>query len=91
MTLSPRVARGVAVAGSRRARIALERHAWDEAAAVSAAWPSDVPWDQYPHLLAIPFFAQAMGAARTGDFEAAEAAIAKLTELEQGARNLRAT
>lgn len=70
------------------ARIALERHAWDEAAAVSAAWPSDVPWDQYPHLLAIPFFAQAMGAARTGDFEAAEAAIAKLTELEQGARNL---
>ena len=69
-------------------RIALERHAWDEAAAVEAGWPAEVSWDLYPHLLAIPHFAQAMGAARTGDFVEAEAAIAELARLEEAAGKL---
>jgi len=70
------------------ARIALERHAWDEAAGVEPGWPAEVPWDQYPHLLAIPYFAQAMGATRSGDYAAAEAAIGELAELHQAASGL---
>jgi tetratricopeptide (TPR) repeat protein len=69
-------------------RIALERHAWDEAAAVEPGWPEGVPWDQYPHLLAIPTFARALGAAMTGDAAAAEGAIATLGELQEAAAAL---
>jgi tetratricopeptide (TPR) repeat protein len=70
------------------ARIALERHAWDEAAAVKVGWPTEVAWDQYPQLLAISYFAQAMGAAQSGDSATAGTAIAKLTELEERSRKL---
>ena len=69
-------------------RLALERHQWADAAAVEPGWPAGVPWDQYPHLLAIPYFARAMGAARTNDHAAAEEAIARLAELEKGAAAL---
>jgi tetratricopeptide (TPR) repeat protein len=69
-------------------RLALERHDWDGAARVEASWPAEVSWDQYPHLLAIPYFAQAMGAAKTGDFATAERAIAKLGELQEDAAAL---
>jgi tetratricopeptide (TPR) repeat protein len=69
-------------------RLALERHDWEKAAAVEPGWPVGVSWEQYPHLLAIPYFARAMGAARTGDHAAAEGAIAKLAELQQRAAAL---
>ena len=69
-------------------RLALERHDWESAATVEAGWPAGVSWDQYPHLLAIPYFAQAMGAARTGDYAAAEEAIAKLADLQEAAAAL---
>jgi tetratricopeptide (TPR) repeat protein len=69
-------------------RLVLERHAWDEAAAIEAGWPDGVAWDQYPHLLAIPHFARAMGAAMTGDSATAETAIAKLAELQEEAADL---
>ena len=69
-------------------RLALERHEWQKAAELTAGWPDEVSWDKFPHLLAIPYFARAMGAARTGDHAAAEVAIAKLAELEQGAAAL---
>lgn len=70
------------------ARIALERHAWEEAAAVASGWPREVPWDRYPHLLAIPTFARALGAAHTGDHAKAEAAIGELARLQQAAAGL---
>ena len=70
------------------ARLALERHDWEAAAAVEPAWPAGVRWEQYPHLLAIPYFARALGAARTGDHAAAENAIAKLAELQENAEAL---
>lgn len=70
------------------ARYALERHAWDEAAFVETKWPSDVAWEQYPHLEAIPYFARAMGAARTGKPDEAESAIAELARLEKAAGEL---
>ena len=57
-------------------RIALERHAWDEASSVETGWPDGVAWGQYPQYLAIPYFARAMGAARTGDRPALDHASA---------------
>jgi len=57
------------------ARFALERQAWQEAAAL-------VPrGSQFPQAEAITYFARALGAARSADLAAAEAGIAKLKEL----------
>jgi tetratricopeptide (TPR) repeat protein len=69
-------------------RLALETHDWEAATGVEPGWPAGVPWDQYPHLLAIPTFARALGAAMTGDAAAAEGAIATLGELQEAAAAL---
>jgi tetratricopeptide (TPR) repeat protein len=69
-------------------RLALERHNWQQAAAVTPGWPAEVSWDKFPHLLAIPYFARALGAARTGDHAAAQEAITKLAALELDAAAL---
>ena len=50
--------------------------------------PASVPWDQYPHLIAIPVFAKGLGAARTGDFASAERAIEELVVLQAQAAGL---
>ncbi|NIQ24922.1 MAG: hypothetical protein GTN92_21435, partial [Pseudomonas stutzeri] len=42
----------------------------------------------YPHLVAIPEFARALGAARSGDWSAAEAAIDELATLQEQAAAL---
>lgn len=64
------------------ARIALERRDWRRAISVRARWPESLDWERYPHLEAIPVFSRALGAARTGDLETAEASIARLAELQ---------
>jgi tetratricopeptide (TPR) repeat protein len=70
------------------ARLALERHAWEEAAELANRWPTELEWDQYPYLDAISYFARALGAARTGQPAEARAAIGELTRLEEEARAL---
>ena len=70
------------------ARLALERHNWEEAVAVTPRWPAELEWDQYPYLDAISHFARALGSARTGNPEAARAALGELVALEEGARAL---
>jgi tetratricopeptide (TPR) repeat protein len=67
------------------ARLALERRDWEAAAEVQMRWPEGVSWDQYPHLVAIPVFARALGTARTGETEAARKAIAELERLREEA------
>jgi len=57
------------------ARYALERQRWTEAAQLT------VPTGALPHIEAITHFARAVGAARSGDAEAAEREIAALTSL----------
>jgi hypothetical protein len=57
------------------ARYAVERGDWAGAAALEVR-PSPLP-----HVQAITYFAKALGAARSGDADAAQAAIAKLAEL----------
>ena len=70
------------------ARIALERHDWDAAAQLATRWPTELAWDEYPHLDAIPYFARALGAAQTGSEAEARQAIAELARLEEAAREL---
>jgi tetratricopeptide (TPR) repeat protein len=70
------------------ARIALEHHDWERAAVVEARWPANLNWDRYPHLVAIPVFARALGAAHLGDLETAHAAAAELDELALQAEDL---
>jgi tetratricopeptide (TPR) repeat protein len=70
------------------ARLALERHDWKAAAEIGIRSPAELEWDQYPYLDAIPYFARALGAARTGQPDAARAAIDELERLEEKARAL---
>jgi tetratricopeptide (TPR) repeat protein len=58
------------------ARYALERGAWNDAAALTARSTS------FPHVDAITHFARALGAARSGNAAAADAEAARLGELQ---------
>ena len=59
------------------ARYAIERRDWAQAAALSL--PSlAFPWDKFPWTSAMVTFSRALGAARTGDFGAAQAEIDRL-------------
>jgi tetratricopeptide (TPR) repeat protein len=70
------------------ARLSLDRHDWSAAAEVKSRWPDGIPWQQYPHLVAIPEFARALGAAKQGDYATAEEAISELTVLQEQAEEL---
>ena len=63
------------------ARHALERRAWQEAAALTAQ-PATFPWAKYPYAKAIVHFARAVGASRSGDLEAARRDVATLAEIQ---------
>jgi hypothetical protein len=57
------------------ARYALERQAWKEAAALEPRG------SQFPQAEAISYFARAIGAARSGDLDAADREVSRLKEL----------
>jgi tetratricopeptide (TPR) repeat protein len=65
---------------STRARYALERHAWKEAAQLTPREPASVDWDRYPWPEAVSVFAVGYGDAQAG---CGEAAREKSTRLEQ--------
>ena len=62
------------------ARIALERHHWAEAAKL-AEWPAWFSWSKFAWAQALTQTARGIGAARSGNTEAARAALAKLDSL----------
>lgn len=62
------------------ARYVIERGDWKGAAALEAR-PT-----KFPHVMAITYFARALGAARSGDAAAAKADVAKLAELRDKLR-----
>ena len=62
------------------ARYAVERGDWKAAAAL------EVRPNPLPHVQAITYFAKALGAARSGNAEVAQAAIAKLADLREQLR-----
>ena len=63
---------------STAARFALERQAWKTAAALPVRTPETLPWDKYPWAEAVT----CIGAARTQDPRAAQAAVERLQQLE---------
>lgn len=67
---------------STRARYALERRAWAEAAALTPREPAALDWDRFTWPEAIVRFARGMGAAHLGRGDEARAALARLEELE---------
>lgn len=62
------------------ARFAMERHKWDEAAALTLK-PEWVQWSKFPYAEANLHFARAVGAARSGKPDAAAQAEQRLTEI----------
>ena len=67
---------------STRARYALERRSWDEAARITPREPAALDWDRFTWPEAIMWFARGLGAARQGDREVARAAGRRLRDLE---------
>jgi tetratricopeptide (TPR) repeat protein len=65
------------------ARLALERHAWAEAAHLAPRRPDWVDWDRFPWPEAITWFARGLGAARLGDLPQARQAVDEMTRLRQ--------
>ena len=68
-----------------KARYALERRRWDEAAKLSLPLESlgGFHWGQFPWAEAQIQFARAIGAARSGDAASAREALAKLAEIRE--------
>jgi hypothetical protein len=64
------------------ARFALERGDWKQAAALRLS-PADLAWNRFPQAEAILFFARGLGAARTGDVEAARQDTERLQALKE--------
>jgi tetratricopeptide (TPR) repeat protein len=81
VSFSPDTMGGPFAQAASPARYAVERGDWKAAAALAVA-PS-----KFPHVMAISHFARALGAARSGDPAAAQADIAKLTELRDKLRD----
>jgi tetratricopeptide (TPR) repeat protein len=67
---------------STRARYALERRAWREAAGLIPRQPAVVDWDKFPWPEAVSWFARGYGALRAGDRDEPARALARLAELE---------
>ena len=63
-------------------RYALERRRWSDAAALRIQ-PEWFPWEDYPQVQALTYFARALGAARMGDAEHAKEDLRALQELRR--------
>ena len=70
---------------STAARYALERGDWKAAAGLPARMPGTLAWDKYPWPEGVTWFARGVGATKLGDAEGAQAAIARLTQLQAAA------
>ena len=68
-----------------RARHALERRAWREAAALPAREPASLDWDRFTWPEAITWFARGLGAVRESRLDDARAAAARLAALDSAA------
>ena len=72
---------------STKARYALERKAWTEAATIVPREPGTVNWDRFPWPEAVSWFAHGLGSIHTGDSAEARRAQTRLMELEAVAAN----
>jgi tetratricopeptide (TPR) repeat protein len=67
---------------STRARYALERQDWAQAAAIVPREPAPFAWDRFPWAEAVMVFAHGYGSVRTERLDESRLAIARLGELE---------
>ena len=74
---------------STKARYALERKAWNEAASIVPREPASVNWDNYPWPEAISWFARGLGYVHTGRATEARTSLTRLVELEDVATKAR--
>lgn len=65
------------------ARYFLERRRWAEGAALKPPSPAAFPWEKFPEVEAITYFARGLSAARTGDFAVASNAGDKLEKFHE--------
>ena len=65
------------------ARYYLENREWAKAAELNVGKPSSFPWNKFPEIEAMSYYARGLGAARNGDRAGAEKALAKLDELHE--------
>jgi tetratricopeptide (TPR) repeat protein len=72
---------------STQARYALERRAWNEAAAIVPREPAYLNWDRYAWPEAIAQFARGLGAVHLGKLAEARASSVRLNDLETATRN----
>ena len=77
----PSFAAGYAIAAVP-ARWTLERREWRAAAALEPP-AVELPWQQFPYAVAITRFAQAVGAARSGQLDRARRAVEALRSIQQ--------
>ncbi len=63
------------------ARVEMELGEWKQAAEIQPRNPSNISWDAYPSCEALVHFARGIGAARSGQSEAARASVARLDQL----------
>ena len=71
------------------ARIALERSAWKDAAALVLTPAGDYPWKKYPQAEAVNAFAKGIGLARIGDAAKAREQHARLVALSSQAKDMK--
>jgi tetratricopeptide (TPR) repeat protein len=71
---------------STRARFALERRAWEEAALLVPREPPALDWDRFSWPEAITHFARGLGAVRLGNATEAKASSERLRDLEAATR-----
>lgn len=76
----PNLASAYALAAAP-ARVALERRDWAAAESLPVRHPEAFPWENYPAGESITMFARGLGAARTGDIDAAREALTQLDAL----------
>ena len=63
------------------ARIALEQQKWQQASQIKVQHPSYIPWQKFPQLEAITYYARGLGAARSGDLKLAQQSVEVLNDL----------
>jgi tetratricopeptide (TPR) repeat protein len=71
--------------GAIPARFAVERHAWEEAAALTV--PESELWATYPFAEAHIEYARGLGRAHTGDLSGAKKSLARLAELRDATKD----
>jgi Tetratricopeptide repeat len=73
------------------ARIPLEDHHWDEAAAIPLPDTSYFPWKKFPQWEALTHYARGLGAARSGKADIAQSSLTRMMDLQKALGDAPAT